>query len=298
MMQYKFNMDDEVICDHLVSAQMKKIWAVQLAMVGKFAEVCERHGLKWFASGGTLIGAVRHQGYIPWDDDVDIHMLAEDYEKFCLVAAEELAPYFWQECRTKPGFSPWHAKIRDSRTTGCTQWEIDNWPDYMNKGIFIDIFPLYYIPDGEEAYAQQQRAVKQIAHQLWLFHWNRHNVLHPETADRNDAYAKEFAEVYRKYTYEDLCRLYLETCQSQRTPTKYVGATSFNCLEPRFVWPVENYREMVDLPFMGGTIKGPIGWDACLKQQYGDYMKIVKGGSMHSSIVFDTETPFAEKLRH
>ena len=309
-MEYKFNMDDEVICDHLVTSQIKKVWAKQLEMVSKFAEVCEKHGLKWFASGGTLIGAVRHKGYIPWDDDIDIHMIVDDYEKFCAIASEELKPYFWQECRTEPGYSPRHGKIRDPRTTGATGFERENWADSMNKGIFIDIFPLYYIPDDPQVRRKQQRKLKRLYHIVWLFH--RMSSADKYKREKMKTFsglkklkwrlfwllsAIEFFFVKLFYTEAKVNREFQETCRIQRTPTDYVGATSFDWGEPRFVWPAYNYREMVDLPFMGATIKAPIEWDACLKQQYGDYMVIKKGSSMHSDILFDVDTPYEEKLK-
>ena len=168
-MEYKFNMDDEVICGHLVTSQMKKVWAKELEILNKFAEVCERHGLKWFASGGSLLGAVRHKGYIPWDDDIDVQMIVDDYEKFCAIAPEELKPYFWQECRTEPGYSPTHGKIRDPRTTGATLVEREYSPDSMCKGIFIDIFPLYYIPDNARVQKCRMRKLRRLYHFVWLF---------------------------------------------------------------------------------------------------------------------------------
>ncbi len=297
-MPYQFNMEEEVICDHLVTAQMKKIWAVQLAMVDRFAQICEKHHLKWFASGGTLIGAVRHHGYIPWDDDIDIHMLVDDYEKFCQVAPAELESYYsWQECRTMDGAYPWHGKIRDARTTGATMWERTNWPDTMNKGIFIDIFPLYYIPESNWTRFWQIRRIKWYSHCIAMLQWHRKCLVHPDQVTPNWRRDLEFFFLTKRYTYRSLCEKFLAACQVQRTPTQFIGATSFNCKEPRFIWPVHNYREMVDLPFMGGTIKAPIEWDACLRRQYGDYMVIKKGTSMHSSILFDPDTPYAEKLK-
>ena len=70
------------------------------------AEVCEKYGLEWYAAYGTLLGAIRHEGYIPWDDDIDVSMLREDYERFLKICGRELdkRKYFVQTVDTDPGY--------------------------------------------------------------------------------------------------------------------------------------------------------------------------------------------------
>ncbi len=292
-MDYSFNLNDETICDYQVSSLMKRVWAKQLEMVDIFAKICKNHNLKWFASGGTLLGAVRHQGYIPWDDDIDIHMLDSEYEIFCQVAPNELPEgFFWQEYRTQYGFGPKHGKIRNSDTTGCTQYEYYTWPDDMNKGIFIDIFPLQYIPRSHITRLIQLVGLTITQKMTNLYAWNRANIL-SKKPEKKPLFQLLYKIIYSIFDYQKICRVYKRFCNIRKKPSKYVGALSFNFKEPRFVWPTENYREMVDLPFMGGTIKCPIEWDLCLKQQFGDYNVIVKGGSMHSKIIFDVDTPYS-----
>ena len=71
---------EEVRCNYLVSTQIKRIWAVLLDMYLAFSEACEKYGLKYFLIGGSLLGAIRHDGFIPCDDDLDVGMMREDYE--------------------------------------------------------------------------------------------------------------------------------------------------------------------------------------------------------------------------
>ena len=82
--------EDEVREGFYITNMMKRYWAAQLQVLSRIDEVCKKHGLKWFADCGTLLGAVRHRGYIPWDDDLDICMLRHDYEVFFKVAVDEL----------------------------------------------------------------------------------------------------------------------------------------------------------------------------------------------------------------
>ena len=83
------NLDtDEIRNGFLVPSQKKKLWNVQIKLINEFARICKKYNLRWFAYSGTLLGAARHKGFIPWDDDVDLIMLRPDYNKFL-----EVAPY-------------------------------------------------------------------------------------------------------------------------------------------------------------------------------------------------------------
>ena len=77
---------EEIRCGYTVDEKTKRVWAVQLEMLDEVERICKANGLKYFADSGTLIGAIRHEGYIPWDDDIDLVMLREDYDKFVQIA--------------------------------------------------------------------------------------------------------------------------------------------------------------------------------------------------------------------
>lgn len=117
---------------------LRQAQLVMLRLLKAFHQICEEEGLRYWLDAGTLLGAVRHGGFIPWDDDVDVLMPREDYGKFCALAASKL-PYdmFFQTPETDPGFAcPW-VKIRDrfsylEETTG---------PYPYSQAIFVDVFP-------------------------------------------------------------------------------------------------------------------------------------------------------------
>ena len=98
-----------------------------------FSEICEENGLRYFVVGGTLIGAVRHRGFIPWDDDLDIEMERKDYLRLLQLLPEELNnAYLLQTHGTDPGFISTYAKIRD-KYSAITEHEEDI--NYRYKGI-------------------------------------------------------------------------------------------------------------------------------------------------------------------
>ena len=108
---------EEVRNDYTVSPKMKKIWAVELDLLDQLDRVCQKYDIPWYLSGGSLLGAVRHHGYIPWDDDIDLMMYRKDFDRLCEVAEDEFAePYFFQTEETDPGAMRGHAQLRNSST--------------------------------------------------------------------------------------------------------------------------------------------------------------------------------------
>lgn len=143
-------LDEEVRCGYTVSAEMKKLWAVELDLLAEFDRVCKKHGLTYFVEGGTLLGTIRHQGFIPWDDDVDLVMFREEYEKLLKIVDQEFQhPYFFQTPFTDPGLIMGGSRLRNSETTLVSDFE--NKRPYKNKGIFIDIFILDKVPESAKA---------------------------------------------------------------------------------------------------------------------------------------------------
>lgn len=121
-----------------------KLREVELDILSLFIRICEDNDLKYYASGGTLLGTIRHNGFIPWDDDIDIMMPFSDYKRFLCIAKKELKePYFLQSYMTEIGYLPRYSRIRRSDTTGYTVND-EHYPSF-NKGIFIDIFPYFNI---------------------------------------------------------------------------------------------------------------------------------------------------------
>ena len=85
---------EEIRCEYKVTQDLKKIWMVGLDILFELDKVCKKHNLKYFLLWGSLLGAIRHKGFIPWDDDIDVGMLRSDYEKLFSLKEEFDAPYF------------------------------------------------------------------------------------------------------------------------------------------------------------------------------------------------------------
>ena len=129
----------ESVMENLRPAQLE-----MLDILKEIDRICEKHGIRYWLFAGTLLGAVRHQGFIPWDDDCDIGMMREDFEKFESVI-EELPPHlFYQTPQTDPHYTKKFIKIRSNRIKLIEMEESFNEP--YNQGVFVDIFIHDYYP--------------------------------------------------------------------------------------------------------------------------------------------------------
>ena len=138
--------DEEKRDGYVVETKMKKIWSVQLDLLMELQRVCNRYNIKMFVVWGTLLGAIRHKGFIPWDDDLDVGLLREDYDKLCEIASKEFCePYFFQTADSDRNFFIGYARLRNSDTTGIIK---DNLDVEYNNGIYIDIYPLDGYPQN------------------------------------------------------------------------------------------------------------------------------------------------------
>ena len=289
----------ETRCDYYVSEDIKKLWAIEMDCLKQFIFVCNNHGLKYFAGGGTLLGAVRHRGFIPWDDDIDVFMLKEDYDKFCTYAAQEIKhPYFFQNCYTQHGFAPRYSRIRRSDTTGCTQYEVDNSNKDYNVGIFIDIFPLTYVAEGKLSLLQQK-----ITSNFWgrsIVGYEKIRLLKMKNKLTFKAYLSRsvltWSILKHFYTHEQLCEKYLDACTVQKSSK--VGLVPFLRFREKYIWPSEYFDETVMLPFEDMEVSCPKEWDKVLEHQFGNYHVFDKGTAIHSLAVVDTEHSYADVMKN
>ena len=151
---------DEIRSGFLVTTDRKKIWNKEIELFLEVDRICKKYDIKYYALFGTLLGAVRHKGFIPWDDDIDVAMLRPDYMRFVQVAPQEIkAPYFLQNVYTDNRIMNW-SKIMDDSTSAIENWDAF----YMHQGIFVDIFPLDVVPDGTE----RAGIIDGIIRELWM----------------------------------------------------------------------------------------------------------------------------------
>ena len=184
-------------------------------MLLTFDKICKKHNLEYWLDAGTLLGAVRHQGFIPWDDDVDISMLVEDYNKFKNIAPKELrGTMFLQHKGSDPTFPFDYMKIRDNRADIIEFHEEGKEVDY-HQGLFLDIFPMLAVKESKLNKIRYDYAFKAIR----FFSAKRHrndavrsifvNSLHElhvgwETPCAKIIYGGEMPDVAKWYDYKKM----------------------------------------------------------------------------------------------
>lgn len=158
-MKKELSLQCETRCDFFIDEKRKKIWNVELDLMKELLRVCKKYGIRVTAYAGTMLGAVRHNGFIPWDDDMDVAILREDYEKLRKVAKSEFQqPYFFQDAFSDTKYFIGYARLRNSETTGLISY--NNSIDY-NNGIYIDIFVLDgYVEDKRKLLKQHKEREK------------------------------------------------------------------------------------------------------------------------------------------
>lgn len=241
----------------------------EFEMLEFIKQVCDSHGLRYYLAYGTLLGAVRHQGFIPWDDDIDIHMPRKDYLKFVEIIQRNKHPYYRLVSReTAPEYTMLWPKLIDTRTKLI---QFGNYIEHVPLGIFLDIFILDGAGNSQEEaenwYRQaylHYREVKRAALKMFspwesrcisFLRWIHHI---PEKIMGIRFWIDRHIAFCEKRAYDDY---------------EYVGAMGASTPEaPRNIWKKEWFGNGTDVMFMGEAFRAPCNWDAVLRPEYGDYM--------------------------
>ncbi len=250
---------------------LREIQLGELEILKRLDGVCREQGLRYFLFGGTMIGAVRHQGFIPWDDDIDIAMPRKDYDRLLAWWQEHAAqeePLRMITIDTNPDYVYAIARLSDVRY----RVDYEGVKDY-GLGLFVDIYPFDGCGNSQEEAEPILRAALQDARMTLL------TAVDYFSASRSGG-ALRTAAKFAGYLWARLhgSRYYIRRLikRAKAHPyeqSDYVGCTIW---DPNFlyIYRREDLEELIDVPFEDGVFPIPAAYDRVLRHSYGDYMQL------------------------
>lgn len=224
-----------------------------LDLLAALDKACKKHGIRYWLIAGTLLGAARHKGFIPWDDDMDVQILREDYERLLKVLPAELGDDMALQCReTDPNYFFQYAKLRDRRSILDESNGYDR--IFRERGIYIDIFPI-------------------DKHPKWIHRLSMHTIGHVYKILKRKSLTDEQAiRKVNRWVWANEKIIY----PLLRPLCKLLGGTYLDALGVPYIVSryVEDILPLSTLPFEGLEFPVPHDYDKVLRDQYGDYMQL------------------------
>ena len=268
--------------------QTRDIQLQELEILKEVKRICDLHKIRYYLSSGTLLGAVRHKGFIPWDDDIDIMMPPDDYIRFLEVATSELGEeFFLQTYETDPYFYASFAKIRKNGTA-MMRWNDERY--HIHHGIWLDIFPIIYVKSDSD-YRIKKKILKLT------------NCLQMD--DFLKASKDDFEKEYSKLTICMLKMLHLLPQGLRSKMHKWILSYFFSVKsgeKTTFIWntldkiyPSDLYAGPVrEISFEDESFGVPSQTEGWLTACYGDYMTLppVEERRTHTLLIYNSNRSY------
>lgn len=280
-------LEDEVRLGFYIPSAVKEAWAAELEILEEINKICRRNSIKYFADWGSFLGAVRHRGFVPWDDDLDIVMLREDYDKFLSVAPAMLPEgYKVSTFRNTDNFVEFHAVVINTEHPRFDKDHFDKFHGFPYS-CGIDVFVLDFVHPNEE---DEMRRIHEATYTIafadgFLSH------------SFNSAALKEgFAQIEQIYGVKlDLNKpdkeLWIDLYELADKKCAEVTKNESDTLAQMVPWGLKNlrnkryrydeYLNAVNVPFEYTEIPLPLRYNQLLSVRYGNYMKLIKNGGAH-----------------
>lgn len=298
---------DEYFEGFFVDSRMKRYWAASIEVLEEIDKVCKKNNITWYADWGTLLGTVRHGGFIPWDDDIDIAMKRADYERFLKVAQKEL---------------PEHYIVRDSNSkkywvnnaASVSNWDEDTYVELEKERLIkyhgcpfhvsIDVFPLDYMYRNK----QQEKVRDDLLMDIWYVIAAIDKKIDSVQIKQSIKNIENFAQVKLPDLLEDnqdvkrelryLSDTVMQICTEEEadelTELRWLLIGGYSGVHFLKKW----YEETTYMSFNGFQMPVPKDYHKVLEGMYGDYMTPVRGAASHDYPKFKKELEIFEKWRN
>lgn len=243
---------------------LEEIKQIELDILKVFHSFCVKHNIRYFISHGTLLGALRYKGFIPWDDDLDVLVPREDYNRLLRIFQND-ERYQLMSYERNPDYRYPYAKLCDM----TTRKEEGAYNNGMELGLDIDVFPLDTWDDDLEKAKKEVKVQQKNMFCLSLSKLHKPDSHHPVKR-----FVKGLVMIPCKlrgsaYYVEKIMQ---EAYKPEQKGSRYMGGKAWNVYRERDIMPAEIFAEAIELEFEGEKFYAPVGYDAFLTSLYGDYM--------------------------
>lgn len=276
--------EDGVKEGFFIPGMIKRSWATQIDILDNIRDICDRHEIKWFAACGTLLGTVRHGGFIPWDDDLDIYMLRDDYEKFLEVATKELPDkYVVNNVRTEEEYTNFLIRVVNNTV-------IDDSREYLMEhnglpyAVGIDIFPLDNVYNDEREEKKRLSKIEFVRGFL-----NENNTLTKDEVGRlikKECNLELDTNVPLINGLNKVIEQIFSECTDKDVDT--IALMPYWVQNGDHLYKKSYFEKAIELPFENTLINVPVGYGEVLRIEYGNWETVYRGGGVH-------EYPFYSK---
>lgn len=286
---------DEIRNDFYVSKKMKRTWAIELDLLNKLSEICKKYDIHFCLFAGSLLGAVRHKGFIPWDDDLDVCMDRYNYEKLLNVPSKEFEhPYFLQHSLSDRKYFFGYARLRNSLTTGII---IENKHKDYNNGIYIDIYVVDGLPNNN--LGVNKLILVRDMWERFLYEYYVDYSKYIGVKKSVHYLLQKFVRVF--FDYESLVKNYNKAISSYSSKANRLASITHPKSIFSKVWIQKEYlQEVMWVQFENIVAPIPKEYDSVLKTCYGDYMVFPpkeKRGIWHEGIlIIDPDISYIDYL--
>ncbi len=261
---------------------LDKLHQVHLEMLDEIDRLCRKHGLSYWLDSGTALGAIRHKGFIPWDDDVDIGMMREDYDKFIAIAKQEMSSnYIILDNNVEPRYNNFHIKILKVNTIYPQSYN----SEFKYRGIHIDIFPFDNVTDDSETTIKKCKKIQK--YRSFCEVASRVGMSRNPVKRLGQRIIKTLPKsVYRNH-FENLCKKY------NGIPTGYLTSHTYRMQREKIrIFKTEDMIPTTRVKFENREYSIMNNPDEYLKIMYGDYMTLPPEDKrvyhLVGDIIFDT----------
>ncbi|SES00767.1 lipopolysaccharide cholinephosphotransferase [Butyrivibrio fibrisolvens] len=290
--------ESEECCGFYITGMMKRLWAVQMNILSWIDEVCRKYGIHYIMDYGSMLGAVRHSGYIPWDDDLDIGMLRRDYNRFMGLVVGELPPYLSVKALFPEAVKPKEMIFGISNGT-----RLDTSPEFLERfygcpySTGVDIFVYDRVPEDPEQFEYQDSLIRALD-RLLMLQWEVDDGSITEERRQEYKVIKESVENELDYSFSEnenksiqILRLLDIACSlCEDCGSKNVECREYSIYKGDKGFREEYFIDTIQLPFEGiMSVPVPRDYDTVLRNLYGEYMEQKMFTSSHDYPIYHNQ---------